>query len=87
MPQWLVDLVVCWMGWLGKFQSGNSWKAIPLCLMWAIWREQSSRAFEGLEQSMTELKILVLHSLFEWISKTPGHLSSNFVDFLDSCTS
>lgn len=75
------------MVWFGKFQSSNSWKAIPLCLMWAIWHEQSSRAFESLEQSTTELKMLVLHSLFERIFKTPGNLSSNFVDFLDSCTS
>jgi hypothetical protein len=27
------------------------WNAIPLCLMWCIWKEHNSSSFEGVESS------------------------------------
>ena len=56
----VVHLLVCWRQHFGKFRNGKSWKAIPLCFMWAIWLERNRRAFEGLERLTTELKKLGL---------------------------
>ena len=66
MPCRVVDLLAVWTGRCGKFsRGGNCWKAIPLCLMWIIWRERNNRAFEGIrtERRTLELKI-ILRSLF-----------------------
>lgn len=42
---------------------GGIWKAVPLCLMWCLWREQNARCFEGQEYSVAKLKYLFLQSL------------------------
>ena len=80
MPCCVVDLLDCLMGQFGKCRGGNSWKAIPLCLMWIIWREWNNWAFEGIEQTTTELKMIVLKSLFDWMAVTPKYLSFTFFD-------
>ena len=38
--------------------------------MWATWREQNNQAFEGLEHMTTELKMIVLRLLFDWMAVT-----------------
>ena len=30
--------------------------AIPLCIMWTIWKERNYRVFEDVESSMMEVK-------------------------------
>lgn len=47
--------------------------------MWATWREQNNQAFEGLERMTTELKMIVLRSLFDWMAAMPTYWSSNFL--------
>ena len=60
MPHRVVDLLACWIGKFAKHQSGDLWKAIPLCLMWAIWRECNNRAFEGAKRPKMDLKMIIV---------------------------
>jgi hypothetical protein len=48
MPQKVIDMLVClcWKGHFGKHQNRDIWNAIPLCLMWTIWKEHNSLTFE-----------------------------------------
>ena len=66
-------------------QRGDIWKVVPLGLMWDIWREHNNRAFEGSEWSMTDLKMVLLLSLFEWMTVLPCHFCSNLFEFIGCC--
>lgn len=45
------------MIWFGTRSIGGTWKAVPLCFMWCIWRERNARCFEGQEFSVVKLNI------------------------------
>jgi hypothetical protein len=39
---------------------------VPLCLMWTVWHERTSRIFEDVEHSTTKLGDLFFGCLFDW---------------------
>ena len=49
------------------------------CGPWATKCEQNNQAFEELESTTTELKMIALRSLFDWMAMTPTYQSSNFL--------
>ena len=49
-------------GRFGRRGSGEVWQAVPLCLMWCVWRENN----EGQELSVVKLKYFFFKTLFEW---------------------
>jgi hypothetical protein len=51
-----VELMAC--------RSVVTWKMVPLCLMWCIWRERNNRNFDNLERTLEELKSYFFFSLF-----------------------
>jgi len=54
MPKSVLDLVACW--WKsGRSRSATTWKMVPICLFWCIWRERNLRCFENLESSLEEV--------------------------------
>ncbi len=53
---------------VGQHHSIDIWKVIPHCLMWCIWRERNAMIFEWCESSVLDLKLLLLISLFEWMT-------------------
>lgn len=59
------------------------WKVIPLCVMWAIWRDHNPRMFEGLEHPNHVIKKSVLRCLHKWIT-APGCIPCHFLEFIDS---
>jgi hypothetical protein len=48
MPEWVVELLASWMGAFHNSREAGGWGAVPLCLMWVIWRERNQRVFEGI---------------------------------------
>ena len=56
------DLLACWRG--NHFS--YVWNAIPLCLLWFIWKEWN-RKLEWVETSLLHLRLLFLRSLFKWL--------------------
>lgn len=53
-------------GRFGRRGSGEFRQAIPLCLMWCVWREHN----EGQELSVVKLKYFFFKTLFEWTLQT-----------------
>ena len=43
------------MNWFGKHGSSIIWKAVPLYLMWTIWRKGNNCTFHGVELFVVEL--------------------------------
>ena len=69
----------------GKHQKMDLWRAALHCDLWCIWREQSTRCFEGIEWSILELKYFFLHSLLDWSCVFYSFPCSNFLDMLGHC--
>lgn len=84
MPQMVVELLACWKGQYARRCNGEIWNAIPLGLMWILWREWNGWTFEGLEQSMLEVKFILLCLLYDWMASLSSH-SSSLLDFLFYC--
>ncbi len=84
IPCKVTELLACWR----KRASSSKnviWNAIPSCLMWLIWRERNRRAFEDSEQHSTELKLILLHTILEWMAAMISQPSLSLLDFIDGC--
>ena len=80
-----LDLLANWKGRFGRHRIGDVWSAIPLCIMWILWKERNNRTFEGVEWPSVELKLLFLRTLYEWMTALSNHSFSDFLDFPDCC--
>ena len=69
-----------------KSHHAEVWGAVPLCVMWVLWRKRNLRVFEGQERTMLDLKLILLHTLFDWLHCSSNYSPSYFEEFLDSCT-
>lgn len=59
----LKESLMCWLmrrGVEGLLLISDVWWAIPLCLLWLIWKEYDRRAFEDVERPLMELKLFFL---------------------------
>jgi hypothetical protein len=63
MPRSVLDLVACWWKF-GRSRSTTTWKMVPICIFWSIWRERNLRCFENLESSLEKVLELFLHTLY-----------------------
>jgi hypothetical protein len=79
-----LDVLASWKGCFARRGKGVIWNAVPLCLMWLIWKERNQRAFEGLERSSTELKMFLLRAMFDWMFTINSLTFSSLLDFVDS---
>ena len=85
VPLRVVDLLASWKGRFGRHWIVDVWSALPLCIMWILWKERNNKTFEGVECPSMELELLFLQTLYEWMTALSGHSFSNFLDFLDCC--
>jgi hypothetical protein len=76
---------VSWQGKLGCCWSANIWRVIPHSLMWGVWRERNARRFEGNENSLSDLKLSFLKTMFEWLNASGLFSFGSLADMLDSC--
>lgn len=53
MPQRVLDVLAYGKG--SRRVISDVWRAIPLCLLWLIWKEYDRRAFEDVERPLMEL--------------------------------
>ena len=67
MPNSVKELLACWKSGFKGHQSVDVRNAIPLCLMWCIWKECYFKAFEGIESPVLQLKFYFLRLLFDWL--------------------
>jgi len=65
MPRRVLDLVACW--WKSRrLMSATTWKMVPICIFWCIWRERNLRCFENLESSLEEVLESFIYKLYLW---------------------
>ena len=62
-PKKVFDLLC---GWQCRGPNLDIWNLIPLCLMWAIWRERNWRIFENVECAFSQIKASFICFLYEW---------------------
>jgi hypothetical protein len=85
MPSSVLDLLSAWSTLLGCGFSIRTWKQVPLCVLWGLWRERNTRLFEDVEVTVGTLYRNVLNMLYLRVSAhSPGRLS--FADFLLLCS-
>jgi hypothetical protein len=53
--------------------------------VWCLWRERNSRIFEDCDLSIPDLRLLFLHTLFDWMMATGLFSFHTFLEFLDHC--
>jgi hypothetical protein len=64
MPGSVTDCLGSWRTQKDNRTVLQTWRMVPLCVMWCIWRERNARNFEDRELGILELKKRVIQTLF-----------------------
>ena len=75
------DLIQSWIHFLVRKKTKAIWRAAPLLLLWAIWKERNKIIFEDATFSLLRLKFSVIRSLFMCVGFIPK-ADINFVRLL-----
>ena len=67
-PFMVKDLFMDWPSLPLRKKVSKLWRAVPLCLMWAIWKERNRVVFEDVRFSISRLKGCFLRSFCSWAS-------------------
>jgi hypothetical protein len=86
MPDSVTDCLGSWRAQKGNRTVLQTWRMVPLCVMWCIWRERNARNFEDRELGLLELKKRVIQTLFSWRVMWHSPQVSTIADFLDFCS-
>ena len=57
------------LGWHGSFvgkKKEKAWRAIPLFLMWTIWKERNRRVFDDIERNDQVIQSIFLYTFVIW---------------------
>jgi hypothetical protein len=85
MPSSVTDCLGSWRTQKGNRTVMQTWRMVPLCVMWCIWRERNARIFEDRELGILELKKRVIQTLFSWRAMWHSPQVTTLADFLDFC--
>ena len=75
-PSLVKELILGWVRLPLKKKETKLWRAAPLCLLWAIWKERNSIVFEDERFSFERLKSFFFRSLCAWATMIPDGDSS-----------
>ena len=64
----LLPLMLGWFRLPLRKKESKLWKAVPLCMLWTIWKERNRIVFEDECFSRTRLKSCFLRSISSWAS-------------------
>ena len=67
-PFLVKDLILGWLQLPLRKKDAKLWRTVPLCLIWAIWKERNRVVFEDEAFSKTRLKSCFLFSFSSWAS-------------------
>ena len=67
-PFLVKDLFLGWPSFPLRKKVSKLWRAVPLCLMWAIYKERNRVVFEDVCFSISRLKGCFLRSFCSWAS-------------------
>jgi hypothetical protein len=81
----VTDCLGSWRTQKGNRTVLQTWRMVPLCVMWCIWRERNAWNFEDHELGILESKKKVIQTLFSWRVMWHSPQVSTLADFLDFC--
>ena len=67
-PFLVKDLLRGWLHLPMRKKDAKLWRAVPLCLLWAIWKERKRVVFDDEAFSKSRLKSSFLFSFSSWAS-------------------
>ena len=70
-PLLVKDFLLSWTHCLIRKNAKVLWRAAPLILFWAIWKERNKVIFEDATFSTLKLKLTIIRSLFTWAGCVP----------------
>ena len=77
------DTLLGWRGfYLGK-KRRKVWKAAPLCIFWAVWKERNMITFDNEELSMHRLKNSFVCNLWSWTKLVVNEGPLSLLSFFD----
>jgi hypothetical protein len=82
----VTDCLGSWRAQKGIRTVLQTWRMMPLCVMWCLWRERNARNFEDRELGLMELKKRLIQTLFSWRVMWHSPQVSTFAEFLEFCT-
>ena len=74
------------LGWHGSFvgkKKEKAWRAIPLFLMWTIWKERNRRVFDDIERNDQDIKSIFLYTFVNWARVYIEEHTLSLLDFVD----
>ena len=77
MPKRVVNLA-CW--------KGRSTIGMDAFGMQSLWKVRNFRTFQGTERPMMVMKLVFLHTLYEWMATLSGHSFPSLLDLMDFYT-
>jgi hypothetical protein len=81
----VTDLLGSWRTQKSNRTVLQTWRMVPLCVMWSIWRERNARNFEDCKLGILELKKRVIQTPFSWSVMWHSPQVATLADFLDFC--
>ena len=71
-PLLVKDLIQSWQHFPFRKKVKAIWRAAPLTLLWAFWKEWNKIIFEDASFSTLRLKLVVILSFFTWVGCIPN---------------
>ena len=65
-PYLVQDLIMGWFVLPIRKRARKPWRAAPLCLIWAIWKERNYIGFDNMHFSFSRLKSSFVSMLTSW---------------------
>ena len=67
---------------MGK-RRAKVWRAVPLCLMWTLWKERNGRTFNDAKRVDQAIKYSFLYYFVNWVRVYIEDHTLSLVDFID----
>ncbi|WMV58799.1 hypothetical protein MTR67_052184 [Solanum verrucosum] len=84
MPRRVTEALYSWEEAGALAKDRTRWRIIPASIWWAIWKERNSRCFEGIENSVQDVKLNCILLLCFWCNQLYSNDIASIVDVLDS---
>ena len=71
------------LAWVEGKRRAKAWKAAPLCLMWALWKERNGKAYNDVERTDQAIKYSFVYYFLNWAMVYIEDHTLYLVDFID----
>ncbi|CAL5431587.1 unnamed protein product [Camellia sinensis] len=84
VPTTVADLFLWWSGFKWRTLENKIWRAMPLAIMWYIWRFRNEVVFNGKEAVLGEICELIKLRIIFWVKAHTMGCSYTVQDFMSN---